>query len=423
MSRIQTLRHSPSLIVAGRLAGVGATLISAPITARALGPDGRGESAAAIAAFFIVPVILGLGVPLEVRRQHAIGLGHEALRAGRILAACSTLPALALAALLHQTLFGGFGEAAGLVAAVGVAAAPLAFSWACDLGVVLADQRFGAVFVLQIAHPLVYVCSIVILWLTGTATVATVLAANIGGTAVTFGAGLVLTRRVHTSSASPWPLLRRGIKFAGAGIAEVASNKLDQALALPILGASAAGIYSIGVTIASTPLALGHALSAATFREMARAEGAERTVLQGQAVRAALALGVIVAPIMVLLSWPLVPILFGEEFEPAFVVIVICAPGTVAMLVAFVASICLAADSRGLRMTTSQLIGLVVSTSLLVILGGPLDSAGAAVASSVGYTVLLICLVISLRLPLREFLPRPADGVRSIKLLLNARTS
>lgn len=417
---LRDLGRSPSLIVFGRLAGTAATLVSAPITARALGPDGRGETAAAIAVFFIVPVVLGLGVPLEVRRQHAVHRDQGVLGASRVLAIASVVPAALIAATLHQTLFASFEPAAALVAALGVAATPLAFSWACDLGVVLADQRYLAVFAMQMAHPTLYVTTIATLWIADLANVTTVLAANIAGTLLTFVVGLWLTRHTASGRSSALDLLRRGIQFAGSGIAESASNKLDQALALPILGAYAAGIYSIGVTIASAPLALGHALSAATFPRIARAAPEGRPFLQAQAVRAALALGLLIAPVMVLLSWLLIPLIFGERFAPAFTVVAIAAPGTVAMMAAFVASTSLAADSRGWMMTASQIVGLAVSTALLIVLGLAYGSAGAAAASAAGYVVLFGCLMASLKSPLRQLAPRFDDGRRSIRLLRKA---
>lgn len=406
-------------MIVGRLGASALMLVSAPIVARALGPDGRGETAAALALFLIVPVVLGLGIPLEVRRQAATSDGHAVIRTARRTVAYSAVIAIGIAALANFTIFSEFGPSGRLVATIGVALAPLSTSWSMDVSVLVAHRRYRGVLLMQLLQPAVYVALIVVFWVIGVANVATVLIASIAGTGATFAAGLLLVRvpfqgaRVDTK-----PLVRGGIKFFGSAIAEVASVRADQVVALPLIGAYQAGLYSVAATIGSVPLAIGHALGASYFAPIANSHGQNRFRLQGEAIRAAAAAAAIGIPVVAVLAWMTIPIVFGRDFAPSINATMIVLLGSAAMLVAYVASMALAAQGRGVNMTIAQIAALVCAIASLFILGPPLGAVGAAFASTLGYVVLLALLLLSLRIPARLLVPSPKDFVKSIKRLI-----
>ncbi|QZT58438.1 lipopolysaccharide biosynthesis protein [Mycolicibacterium austroafricanum] len=411
-------RRSPSLLIIGRLGASALALISAPIVARAIGPEGRGETAAALALYLIVPVVLGLGLPLEVRRQAATSDGHAVVRTAKTLVALSSLLSAAIAVLTYFTIFSGFSADGRLVASIGIALAPLSASWAIDVSVLVAHRRYGGVLLMQLLQPAVYVGLIVTVWLLDMARVSTVLAASLVGTVATFSAGLMLVRvplvgkRVDTKS-----LMRKSLAFSGSAIAEAASSRADQILALPLIGAYQAGLYSVAATIGAIPLAIGQALGASYFAPIAQAESQNRTRLQGEAVRAALAAAVMITPLIALAAWLTIPWVFGEAFRDSVPVTMISLIGSACLLAAYVASMALAADGRGIRMTFAQVGSLVCGISALLILGPILGALGAAIASTIGYLILLSILLFSLGLPTRALTPRSQDFLASIKRL------
>src|SRR5689334_5155238 len=59
----------PFQITIANFASLVFSFLTVPVIARAVGAEGRGETAAVVAAFVFVPVLLGLGIPLEVRRR------------------------------------------------------------------------------------------------------------------------------------------------------------------------------------------------------------------------------------------------------------------------------------------------------------------------------------------------------------------
>lgn len=402
--------ESPSLLILGRTAAAALSLATAPIVARAIGPDGRGETAAAIALFVIVPVILAMGLPLEVRRQSATSDGHVILRTARRIVALSVVVAIPLAVLSWYTIFSGFEVDARIAAGVGLLLAPLSSSWALDVGLLVAHRRYRAVFAMQVAQPLVYFVLVAGGWIFGVASVASVLICNVIGSVATFVLGAALARVPWVGETTSFARsMKAGLHYFGSAIAEAASSKLDQVIALPLVGAFQAGIYSVAATVASVPLAIGQALGASYFTSVAQSKGDARKHVQAEATRGGLAAGVLVYPIGVILAVAFIPVVFGSEFSGAVPVAVIALVGSSAMIASFVVSMALAADSKGIRMTIAQTLSLLVGIGGLIILGPWLGAVGAAIASAASYVALYAVLALALRIPASQLLPRWRD--------------
>ena len=423
-SRVKNLFASdaPALLLLGKLILAMLTLVSAPIVARAIGPDGRGETAAAIGVFYLLPVLIAFGLPMELRRRSATGDPSGALRTARLVCVLGFLVSGGFAALGYWTLFSGFEPTARMVAAAGVAATPFAASWFCDNGVLVGQDRYRAVFLLQVAQPVVYVALIVTFWITGVASTTTVLAANIAGMFASFVLGMTLTcvkpLGPHDRMSG---LVRASARYAGSAMAESATNRVDQVLALPLLGAYQAGLYSVAVTVATAPMALGQALGASYFGATARTAERKRAPIAHEAIRAALATVAVVIPLGGIVATFALPLVFGSEFSGAISPMWICLGATALLIVAYVLSMVLAASGKGWRMTIAQVAGLTVGVAALLILGPALSSVGAAIASLLSALVIVGLLFRSLRLRLRSSVPHPSDFVVAIRRILKPK--
>jgi O-antigen/teichoic acid export membrane protein len=411
--------NSPSLLLVGRLGSTGFGLVSAPLVARAIGPDGRGETAAVIAASYIVPIILALGVPLEIRRLAALSDASSCIRTARLFAAGAFFPAAVAAFILTQTLFDSLDSTSVAMAALCILISPLMMSWMSDLGVLVATGRFRAVMALQLAQPGIYLALVSIFWVFGIADTATIIGASAAGTVMTFALGLALVRVSFFGKCYSFKaLFRGGMRFSGSAIAEAASNRLDQVLVLPLVGSYQAGLYSVAVTIGSAPLALGHALGAAYFSPAARAKGEERTELQTTAVRQSLAVAIVVCLLLALITPALVHLVFGPEFAAAVPLTWIVLGGSVVMIAAFVCSMLLAAAGKGWAMTFAQSISLIIAVVLLYVLSALAGGVGVALASSLAYVSLFALLLFHLRIPLSKAIPRATDLIGAVRRLL-----
>jgi O-antigen/teichoic acid export membrane protein len=385
---------------------MGLALLTAPIVARALGPDGRGETAAALAAFSLIPIFLAIGVPLEIRRLAAQGPAHSVVRSARDLWIFALVPATLVAFSLDATIFRSLGPDTRLIIFVGATLAPLSMSWAADVSVLVARGRYRRVMILRLIQPVVFTVGTVVFWATGVLSVHLVLLTHISATVITAIVGLTFVRvPLRGERVSRRWLIRNGLKFAGSAIAEAASNRLDQVLLLPLIGASGSGLYAVAVTIASLPMALGQALGATYFRSVALATDKVRPEIIAAGVRAAASITFLVCGTLAALSPLLIPLLFGESFRGAVAPAIVSLIGAFALTVGYVCSMMLASQGRGIRMTIAQVTALGVALVLLYLLAPLYGAVGASTASAVSYLVLLGMLLGGLRPPVLSLLP------------------
>lgn len=397
-------------MVAGQLGSAGLALLSSPIVARAIGPDGRGETAAATSLFFLVPIVLALGVPLELRRRAATDEAHPLIRAARLIALASSIAAAGLAVFVYLTIFSSFEEPARVAASIGVLLSPVSIVWMCDVSVLVAHQRYRAVFAMRMIQPSVYLALVLFFWVVGLSSTSTVLWSSIAGLMATSIVGIVLTKTsLRGERVSVSDLNRSSLSFSGSAIAEAASSRLDQVVALPLIGAAQAGLYAVAATVAMIPLALGQATAAAVFSPIARSSGDARSRLQAEAVRESIVIASVSCPIVAVASVFGIPFVFGSDFGDAVPVACVCLVGSAALIVAYVSSMSLAADNKGMRMTVAQVVSLAFAIGCLLILGPWLGAIGASIASSLGYLLLVSLMLVGLRLSLRLIVPRRAD--------------
>lgn len=420
VEKIRTIygSNSVSLIAISRVGATALTLLSAPIIARSIGPEGRGETATALAAFALVPIIISLGIPLEIRRASVKGDDKPIIRSARDICLVLFVPAGALSALLCYFIFASMPRSVVFVAALGVLAAPITVSWLCDQSVLIARENYRGVAAIQLCQPVVYVSLIFGAMALDRISVAFVLSANLAGTLAASILGLWLCRAsVRGRRTSRWSVLRAGVRYSGSAIAEAASNRFDQLLILPLIGAYGAGLYSIAVTISSIPLSVGHALGAHFFNTSARASEALLGSVSSFAIRAGLIASGAFSLVLCAVAPVLVPLVFGEEFGASTPAVLISLLGSVAMTTAYVGSMVLAAQGKGSLMTIAQLMSLTTGLIGLYSLAPHLGVVGASIASAVGYFVLLVVVICALRVRMRGLIPR-ADDVRSVVAIL-----
>lgn len=411
--------ESPSLIALGQFASAGLALISAPIVARAIGPTGRGETAAVLAAFYIWPIVAAFGMQLEVRRASAAGTRAPTIRRARDTMLILFIPSAVVGWALQMTIFDGLDKETQLVATLGIIAAPLMVSWMCDQSVLIADKNYRAVAVVQVTQPATYLAFVMLGLLAGVITVPYVLSANIAGTAVTALYAASRTKVGFRGARTPLrPFLKKSMSFSGSSIAEATAGRLDQLVALPLLGATQTGFYSVAATIGGLAMPLGHALAADSFNEIARLKGdPTREERKREHVRSALAGGVLIGTLLAATSPLILPLLFGPQFKDSILPAIILSIGGVAAVPAFVASLVLAAEGRGVEMTFAQLARLISGMTLLLILGPPLGAIGAATASSFATWLLLGFLTFRACGSLSPWLLGRADFVVAVRRL------
>lgn len=414
--------NSPALLIFGRFGASALALVSAPIVARAIGPEGRGETAAAVALFALVPILLGIGLPLELRRVVAADGDASSLHSARRFIGLTAFASIPVSVLCTMTIFSNFESTAKIVATMGVALTPITLSWICDISVLVARQDYRGIVVLQLLQPLVYLIGVTVLWATNGATTTTVILVYIVSNFMPFVFGLWRVRASLSSRrGSAGQLFRGSMKFAGGSIAEAASNRLDQVIALPIIGAAQSGFYSVGVTVGFAPLAIAQALGTATFTGIAQAQGRRRRRLINSSIRQVASLSFVSSVILFLVGPFLVVLLFGEAFQGADAAIRVAAVACLMASISLQASTVLIATGHGTKLSISQLVSLVIGIALLFLLGPSLGALGAAIASLIGYATMAGLSLAFCGASLLSVFPTPQSFLAGIKSLFRAK--
>ncbi len=405
---------SPAFMAVGRFTAMALGLAGTPFIARALGPEGRGLSAAILAVVIIAPVVVGFGVPLTSRRRAVSGEARDATRTGRRWAAITVVPLAAIAWPLEQVLFSGMSSEDRLAFYVSLASVPLTVSWSVDSNVLVAAGQYRRVSLIAVLQAAVSTGAVLVLWAAGRLDVAAVLYANVGGQAVTFLLGRVWVSGRGGKAHDLLGHLREGGTVAGGDMAHVSARKVDQMLALPIIGGYGAGIYSVAVTAGMVSLPVVQALGNSAFAELTT--GDRRLTIR--AMRHGLALAIMCAALTAVAAWIAIPVVFGADFRDARVPAMILVAGSVFVGGTHMAAMALVAQHRGSAMTIAQVAGLAVTVALLYPCGRLGGAPGLAMATFIGSCVSAGVSLHLLRMTPWTAVPRPADFPNSLRHLV-----
>lgn len=396
--------RSYAVTMAGSAGALVLTLFTGIVSARLLGPDGRGV-VGAIAAWAMLASFIG-GVGLRD------GMGWLEARdwrlAPRVLTSTlvSTLALAVLAMFAAQLLVPlGFRAQADDV----VLMAQVAMVWVIPymaynaLGSLFgARQRFLAITMMRVGQPFVYAVALAALWWVDRAGVGEVVAVQAGSFLVPAVAALVVLTRESGMGRFDPALTREGaaygIRAFGNTLGQLANSRLDMLVLPALLLAADIGLYVVAVSASSMIVGLFGSLSLVVFPAAARAGGADAVALAQRAIRLVLFASVVVAVVVGLLAPWLVELLYGAEFSDAVRPLWLLLPGTCCWATAAIVGSGLKAIGRPGAASVAQFVGVGVTVVGLAVLLRPLGIEGAAITSTVTYlTVLVVSLVLFAR--------------------------
>jgi O-antigen/teichoic acid export membrane protein len=416
--KISAVVQSPSIIALTRLIVQLSPLITGPVIARELGPAGRGLYAACFAAMILAPVILGMGLPLAVRRRASTGAPEATLRTIYIVLPFLVPVAVAIGFLIERYVIAELDPTSARAFIVGMGCSVGFIATLCFQSVLIASRRYGAIALLQSTQPVALTFGVALGWILGSLTLPWVLTCAAASTLLSTLVGVYLTRISPRGPRSRIrPLARESVAFAGSQAAETASNTLPQIVAVVAIGAHDAGLFAIAITVASLPMTVGHTIASVMFRDAASLAGEAGRRLSALSIRIT-ALTAFVPVVVLACTTPvLIPLIFGEGFRGSVPITLICLCGSVFLTVNYVASQMLVAQDKGMLMTAAQLVGLGLSVALMFVIGPVLGGAGAALASVVGWLVTTIASLRALRLSTASLLFDASDIRQSFNVV------
>ncbi len=416
-------------------------LVTGPILARALDPDGRGELAAVLAPVGLAAMLLTFGLPESLAFHVARGRMRvrDAVRLGVALGALTGLIAAVVVVLLAPLILRRHPEGEGLLIAM-AATLPLLMAVGTLRYVAQGSDRFDLVNRerwLAVGSRLVL---IVALAAAGAVTVTNAAWVTQGTTLLATAMLLpIALRRVESRPARYRPpqqaerpitgagttariLLGYGLRGWTATLGAIVVLRLDQVLIAPFAGTRELGYYAVAVSVAELPAI---ALLAAREVMLATSAGRSDPLLIARMTRTVIAVAIPVCLVGILVAPVALPLLFGSAFEPAVAMAQILLLAAVPGGVGFILAAALLGLERPRLASASQAVGAVV---LIVGLAMFVPSGGAMAAAWVGLVARLTAMGLATASLVRvtgigwmEFLVPRRDDVRELVRRLRAQ--
>ena len=243
------------------------------------------------------------------------------------------------------------------------------------------ESSSSGLFVTRIPHA----CCTVALFALGDLTVRTAaIATFVGGTTVIFPfVGLLRsTGRPHVVARQAREAFRFASRSGVASLAQVANNRLDQLLMIPLVSPRQLGLYAVAVNVSSLAVIAVGAIVSVVNPRVARGDlGAG-----AQALRVTLAFVLVANLLLAAISPILVPLIFGQPFALAVpmveILLVASLPGAGVWVLG---GIMQSAGHPGVP-ARSEVAAVVITVAGLVLLLPALGGIGAAIVSLAAYS-------------------------------------
>jgi O-antigen/teichoic acid export membrane protein len=387
-------RRPVSLSLGTSVAAQVLNMVTGLLLARALGPAGRGELAAAMLWPGLLAVVGSLGVVDAItyftarRNASRDRLVASSLVLGTAQSAVLVLVGLAVVprALSHH------GDAVVRAGLVFLAYLPLYLLGMYLISVLNGLGRHAWFQALRLLLLGVSAGGLVALALTGRLTV-------LGAVGVYLVAHLVvllvalfpLRAALHRSSPDPWlvgRLLRYGAASHVGSVTATLNERLDQLIISVLLPSASLGLYAVAVTLTSAVTLVGSSIALVALPALARIDDRPARVAAGRHfVLLALAGSAPVALALTVTAPWLLRVFFGAGFVAATGPARLLLAGAVALSVGRVLAAILRAAGRPLDAGTAELAAIVVTGAGLALLLPRLGLLGAALTSLAAYLV------------------------------------
>jgi O-antigen/teichoic acid export membrane protein len=418
MSRLNQSASSPrrTIRVFGGLLGSGGValvvgLVTAPILARTLGPDGRGLFAAVVVPIGLAPFVAQLGLGAYAVRAAARGvpLGTIIGSVGALLLVLSGVVALAAPGIAGLLADGRPVVERYLSVGLWLLALPLLGNLLLDL--LWGRERWRDLVVFRSLNHVLYLAGIVALAVLGALTLdRALLVAILVGPLAALPLLAVVRARPRLDAKVVRSALSFGVRAWPGTLAGLTNTRLDQVIMVPLAGARQLGLYAVAVTLTTLPGMLAGPIGQMVFPRLAVTDG--RGI--ARYVRTAMALVAIVSLLGAALCPVVIPVVFGSAFAGAVPPALVLFAGAVPLAGSVLMNQGLLAIGRPGLTSIGELVAAALTVALLVLLLPALGAMGAAVTSVAAYTVNFLILARraghTLAIPLTAFvLPRRDD--------------
>ena len=397
-----------------------ASLATGVMLAHALGPSGRGATAAIITAPIVVAWFFTLGSTQAVSYFQA----RDPASGGRLLSTWIALglPLGLLAVVVGETLLPIFFSAqANSTIHLGREVMPVALVLVLNealAGIVVGDRRFLLYNLVRAGSQgsvaIAYAALLALGELTVSSAVAVFVLVQVGGLLVLLGASLMRHGIQGPDAALARSVFWYGLKGHGTNMGAYANARLDLLIMPAFLPASSVGLYAIATSVSWIVVVLAGSLAVLAVPLATQShEGGSEVVWR--MMKTTIGVAGAVAAVIAITAPEALRIVYGADFVNATSALRILLPGSVLFAAAFVIISGLFSTNRPLAATIAQGAGALVTVVGLSLF---LDSGGveaAAIVSTLAYTVVFLTALAIYRQTLSRGteMPRPGRAERS----------
>ncbi|KAB8133668.1 oligosaccharide flippase family protein [Gracilibacillus oryzae] len=369
------------------------SLVVSIITARVLGPEGKGV----VTSIFVIPNLLVSLADLGIRQSTAYFIGKKIYEPKKIYSSIFTLwtltSVLAVGFTVIYYYFFMVPKYDWLLLAIPLGAIPILLLNKYNEGVMLGLQKILAINVKQIINLMTQISAVILLLLVFNLDVyGAALSSLLAGIFAVIFSFIVLKSVIKIFSSVDLKITKdlytKGILYALALFILNLNYKIDIVFLEYFVSSNDIGVYSVGVTLSELiwqiPSAMGMVLFSKSANSKTNAEAVSRSTRL---------LRMSWIPIIVcsMLFWWLSPfiinLLFGAAFSEATSIIRLLLPGIVAMVLFKLLNADLAGRGFPIFALKVYLLVLVINVILNLILIPVIGINGAAISSSISYTI------------------------------------
>jgi O-antigen/teichoic acid export membrane protein len=388
-------------------------LVTSPLQARALGPGGRGDLAAIVVSFGLVPIIVDFGLTVFAARATARGVSARRLHGTLVPIALGVGIVVALTSPLLADLIANGRDDVHDVVLLAFLLMPLFLATTIPLGVIWGREDWRVWTAIRLIPPVLLLVIYVALYVLEAFTVRTAGMVVVGVTVVSIVPLIPVVLRSGWARFEP-PLAREALSYGSkvwvSTVTTVSTARLDQLLMVRLVANTELGWYVVATNIATLQGVFVSAVTTVMFPRVSRGDLA----LVGRALRLSMLGAILMSAALAVLVVPVVPALFGDDFGPVVQmthILLIAAVPQAGMLV--LAQGLSGAGHPGVA-GKGHLLSLAVTVPGLLLAVGSTGGDGAAAISLVGYTISLVYLVAVTRdrlgVPIRDLIrPRRSD--------------
>lgn len=392
-------------------------VITGILTARLLGPTGKGEVATVL---WLPNLMVSVGI-LGLPQATAFLVSRQRDR-GEVLTAVGFWIALALgivqAAVIYPLVPMILGPRAAHLAGISrlfLLYIPVAYFGLTLLAIDQGYQKFGRYNMLRMLPPLLYVVSLVVLIFVKSANVKNVLLANLAAQLIASAirAGFAGKRLFQARWASyidqGKALFKQGFVFFWPALAGILLMKTDLALLIHLETSEQLGYYAAAMAIAMGQTGVSTSLIQVSFPKVSSISRAEAVTMLRRHLAKSLAPIAGMALIVALLSPFIIKFLFGPSFLPALPMAYVLIASVSVWGIGQVLENGLRAMGYGTPGVLANGIGILVLVASALVLVKPLRGLGMAVSLGLALLTVVGILGICLRRVTRSCSPEAGE--------------